>query len=89
MALLHALKEQLWILRLLNELGYNVDDQNIIYVDSQSAIALAHNPEHHARTKHIDNSTTSSETVWRMAKQSWNINLDRRGGRYLVIPIFS
>src|SRR5213075_991124 len=22
--------------------------------DSQSAIALAHNPEHHARTKHID-----------------------------------
>src|SRR5437773_2960768 len=54
MALLHALKEQIWILRLLNELGYNVDDQNIIYTDSQSAIALAHNPEHHARTKHID-----------------------------------
>ena len=54
MALLHALKEQLWILHLLNELGYNVDDQNIIYVDSQSAIALTHNPEHHAHIKHID-----------------------------------
>src|SRR5579859_4339668 len=33
---------------------YNIDDQNIIYTDSQSAIALAQNPEHHARTKHID-----------------------------------
>src|SRR5437667_187438 len=54
MALLHALKEQIWILRLLKELGYDVNDQNIIYIDSQSAIALAHNPEHHTRTKHID-----------------------------------
>ena len=35
-------------------MGYNIDDQNIIYTDSQSAIALAQNPEHHARTKHID-----------------------------------
>ena len=35
-------------------MGYNIDDQNIIYTDSQSAIALAQNSEHHARTKHID-----------------------------------
>jgi len=54
MALLHALKEQIWILRLLKELGYDVKDQNIIKTDNQSAIALAHKPEHHARTKHID-----------------------------------
>jgi hypothetical protein len=56
MALLHALKEQIWLLRFLNELGYghDVKDQNIIYCDNQSAIALAHNPEHHARTKHVD-----------------------------------
>jgi hypothetical protein len=54
MALLHALKEQIWILRLLEELGYDVKDQNIIKTDNQSAIALAHNPQQHARTKHID-----------------------------------
>ena len=30
------------------------DNQNIIYTDNQGAIALAHNPEHHARTKHVD-----------------------------------
>src|SRR5579862_9168308 len=54
MALLHAFKEQIWIKRLLNEMGYNIDDQNIIYTDSQSAIALAQNPEHYARTKHIN-----------------------------------
>ena len=35
-------------------MGYNIDDQNIIYTDSQSTIALAQNPEHYARTKHID-----------------------------------
>jgi len=54
MAILHALKEQIWIHRLLKEIGYDISDQNSIYTDSQSAIALAHNPEHHARTKHID-----------------------------------
>jgi hypothetical protein len=54
MALLHALKEQIWLLRFLKEIGYNISDQNVIYCDNQSAIALAHNPEHHARTKHID-----------------------------------
>ena len=54
MALLHALKEQIWILQFLEELSYNVKNQNTIYTDSQSALALAHNPEHHTRTKHID-----------------------------------
>ena len=54
MAILHALKEMIWIHRLLEELGYDVSNQNTIYTDSQSAIALAHNPEHHAGTKHID-----------------------------------
>jgi hypothetical protein len=54
MALLHALKEQIWLLRFLTEVGYDISNQNIIYCDNQGAIALAHNPEHHARTKHID-----------------------------------
>jgi len=54
MAILHALKEQIWLLRFLKEIGCDVSNQNVIYFDNQSAIALAHNPEHHARTKHID-----------------------------------
>ena len=54
MAILHALKEQIWILRFLKEIGYDASNQNIIRCDNQSAIALASNPEHHARTKHID-----------------------------------
>src|SRR5436189_5959892 len=54
MAILHTLKEQIWLLRFLKEIGYDISDQNIIYCDNQSAIALTHNPEHHARTKHID-----------------------------------
>src|SRR5579859_1980214 len=54
MALFHALKELIWLHRFLKEIGYDVSKQNTIYCDNQGAIALAHNPEHHARTKHID-----------------------------------
>jgi len=56
MALREAVKEHLWLRTLFNQIpelkkGYN---DYILYTDSQSAIELAKNPEHHARTKHID-----------------------------------
>ena len=54
MALLQTTKESIWIQRLLSELGRTAENAEVIYDDSQGAIALAHNPEHHARTKHID-----------------------------------
>jgi hypothetical protein len=56
MAITQAAKESIWIQRIIGELGFtgSVKDGNIIYVDNQGAIALAKNPEHHARTKHID-----------------------------------
>jgi len=31
-----------------------VENSNIIYNQGAITIALAHNPEHHARTKHVD-----------------------------------
>lgn len=51
--LLHALKEQTWLHRLLKEIGNDIR-MSSMYTDSQSAIALAHKPEHHAHTKYID-----------------------------------
>ena len=54
MALLQATKESIWIQRLLSELGRKAENAETIYEDNQGAIALANNPEHHARTKHID-----------------------------------
>ena len=56
MALLQAVKESIWIQRFLKELErYSaVKNGNRIMEDNQGAIALAHNPEYHARTKHID-----------------------------------
>ena len=56
MALTHASKEALWLRRLLRELNDNETphEPTIIYEDNQSCIALAKNPVHHARTKHID-----------------------------------
>ena len=54
MALLQATKESIWIQRLLSELGREVENARTIYEDNQGAIALANNPEHYVRMKHID-----------------------------------
>jgi hypothetical protein len=51
-----AAKEAIWLQRLLRELG--APDKSVLPVplrmDNQGAMALAYNPEHHSRTKHID-----------------------------------
>lgn len=52
-ALTHATKETIWIQRLIAELGRPLQDK-IIFGDNQGAIALAYNPEYHARIKHIN-----------------------------------
>src|SRR5438045_4617060 len=54
MALTQAAKESIWIQRFLGELGCTAKSANLIYGDNQGSIALAKNPEYHARTKHID-----------------------------------
>jgi len=55
MALTQAAKESIWIQRLLGELGRTaIRNANLIYGDNQGSLALAKNPEYHARTKHID-----------------------------------
>ena len=55
MALTQATKEAIWLRTFLNELGFHSnDDATTIFEDNQSAIALAKNLVHYARTKHID-----------------------------------
>ena len=59
MALTHATKEAIWLRSLLKELRFRfkLEEEHTattIYEDNQSSIALAKNPVHHARTKHID-----------------------------------
>jgi len=53
-ALVLAIKESIWIPRFLKELGHHADNSNILYGDNPGSIALANNPEYHARTKHFD-----------------------------------
>jgi hypothetical protein len=53
MALTQATKEAIWLRRLLLELGFP-QQITTIFEDNQSTIALAKNPVHHQRTKHID-----------------------------------
>ena len=55
MAASEAAKEAIWLSRLLNQLGYIRDSsQVVIQADNKSAIALANNPMHHGRSKHIE-----------------------------------
>ena len=47
-------KEVVWITRFFNEIGKTYIQPVPIYMDSQTAIRLAENPELHQRSKHID-----------------------------------
>jgi len=53
MPMTEAMKEVIWLQGLLDDLGIDQDLLKINY-DSMSAIYLAMNQVHHARTKHID-----------------------------------
>ena len=54
MAAASAAKEAVWWRRFLTELGLPPSGPTVIHSDSQGSIALANNPDHHDRTKHID-----------------------------------
>jgi hypothetical protein len=55
MALAEAAKEAIWLNRMLQELGFiNKDKPTQLYCDNQGTLALAGNPAHHKRSKHID-----------------------------------
>ena len=56
MALTQAAKEAIWLQRLLFDLGArkHAGEVGNIYINNQGELALAKNPEFHARTKHID-----------------------------------
>ncbi len=54
MAAAEATREAVWWRAFLTELGLPPAGATTVHSDSQGAIALAKNPEHHKRTKHID-----------------------------------
>jgi transposase InsO family protein len=54
MATSHCLKEALWLRQLLEDVGLVQRGATSIMCDNQGCIALAKDPKHHSRTKHID-----------------------------------
>ena len=50
----HGICEVLWINRLLRELKISNSVPIKVYCDNKSAIAIAHNPVLHDRTKHVE-----------------------------------
>jgi hypothetical protein len=53
-AAVSAGQEILWLRNLFSELGYKSKGASTLYIDNQSAVAVAKNPEHHGRIKHLD-----------------------------------
>ena len=54
MSATQAVKEATWWRTFFSEININVENPIQILTDSKGSIALAKNPEHHSRTKHID-----------------------------------
>jgi transposase InsO family protein len=54
MATTQGAKEAVWWRSFLSGLGHDITAPTMLHSDNQGSIALAHNPEHHARTKHIN-----------------------------------
>lgn len=52
--LVEGIKESLWMRDFLNEIGANIDSPIKMNQDNKSVIALAINPIHHARVKHME-----------------------------------
>ena len=46
-------QEIIWLRNLLTELGYKIDRPSTLFIDNQSTIAVARNPIHHGRMKHL------------------------------------
>lgn len=47
-------QEILFLRNLLTSFGYSLDSPSTLYIDNQSALQVAKNPEHHGRMKHLD-----------------------------------
>ena len=54
MALTQATKEAIWLRNLMHDLQQPDQGPTTIFEDNQACIAIANNPVHHSRTKHID-----------------------------------
>ena len=48
-----ATSQAIWLRRILEDMGEKQDEPTKINCDNKSAIAMAKNPVHHSRTKHI------------------------------------
>ena len=53
-ALCEAAQETTWLRNLLHDIGLQQEQPTTVFEDNQGALALAHNPRDHPRTKHMD-----------------------------------
>jgi len=54
LSVVSARQTMLWYRNLFEEFGYSPNEPSTLFIDNQSAIAVAKDPEHHGRMKHLD-----------------------------------
>jgi hypothetical protein len=54
MASAQSTREAVWLRQLLTDIGQKTSTPTTLFIDNQSAIAIARNPTFHARSKHIE-----------------------------------
>ena len=54
MAATQAIKEAIWLCRLMKDMDYPQTRPTVLFGDNQGCISLTKNPIYHARTKHIE-----------------------------------
>jgi hypothetical protein len=47
-------QELLWFCQFLTELGFDFQGPSPLFMDNESVMQVAKNPEHHGRMKHLD-----------------------------------
>ena len=52
-AMVKGISELLWLKKLMEEIGFGLDEEMVLLCDNKSAMDMCHNPIQHDRTKHI------------------------------------
>ncbi len=86
MAAFGAIQELIWTKGVLSELGFNYVDPMTLHMDSQISMALAKNPTHHKKNKHID---IKYHWLWEYTFENSTVKLVHCATGYMVADVMT
>ena len=89
MSLYAACTECIWLIRMIKELGFQIEDRVIIRCDSKSAIHIAQNPVHCKYSKHIDTRYHFISEILRTGVEGTKVEVDFIRGESNCSDVFT